>query len=173
MIHNRKKSRIGSPRRIFPTDSNKFGIQPNLLYHITIVVRDFQPQEENKPRRRWNFTRGANGSSDKLDDSNVAREHFSLYHYSPTLEKNISLRDRSRGIANKRKGNKNLGHRNNETEEGKVEGECTWDAYKGRRYFRDASSFHPSSFPQNVHHSRTSPFPLNFSFLPFSPSERG
>lgn len=171
MIHNRKKNR-GS---VFLVEF----FQPILINSVSnrtcyTMSRDFQPQEENKPRRRWNFTRGANGSSDKLDDSNVAREHFSLHHYSSTnLEKNVSLRDRSRGIANKRKGNKNLGHRNNETEEGKVGGECTWDAYKGRRYFRDASSFHPSSFPQNVHHSRTSPFPLNFSFLPFSPSERG
>lgn len=111
LIHNRKKNRgsdILFPRRIFLTDSNKFGIQPNFY---TMLRRSRFPTRRNKPHRdaKWNFTRGANGISDKLDDSNVAWEDFSLYHYSPTnLERArtfLSLRcDRSRIAAGRIKG---------------------------------------------------------------------
>lgn len=104
------QSRIGYPllRRIFLTDSNKFGIQPNFY---TMLRRSRFPTRRNKPHRdaKWNFTRGANGISDKLDDSNVAWEDFSLYHYSPTnLERArtfLSLRrDRSRIATGRIKG---------------------------------------------------------------------
>lgn len=86
---------------------------------------------------KWNFTRGANGISDKLDDSNVAEIFlFAITHH--VREFLSSRRDRSyRGRPNKRdgKGSKNLGHRNNETD---GRGRKSWRRMYVRRVQRAA-----------------------------------
>lgn len=110
---------------------------------VTIVVPDFQ-RRRSKPHRdaKWNFTRGTNGISDKLDDSNVAR----FFSVTTNLGRRFFLHvatdrwNRRDGEIKIFETTKQTGERKEKLEENVLRETRT----KGRT-FRDASSFHPSS----------------------------